>query len=59
MTLLECLAELGVTPDEFANAIDVPTATIAALIRGDNVPADVVVLVRQWLAEDGLYWNGK
>lgn len=59
MTLTECLAEMGLTPDEFASAISVPTATIVALIHGDDVPSPKIMLVRQTLAAEGLYWNGK
>jgi len=59
MTLLECIKEMDLTPDEFAHAISVPPATIAALIRGDDVPAPKVMLVRQTLLEEGLYWDGK
>jgi predicted transcriptional regulator len=59
MTLLECITELGMTPDEFAHSISVPTATIDALIRGDDVPSPKIMLVRQSLQAEGLYWDGK
>jgi len=59
MTLLECIAELGMTPDEFAHAISLTPATIAALIRGDDVPSPKIMLVKTTLAAEGLYWNGK
>lgn len=59
MTFEQCIAEMGMTVDEFASAISVPTATIASLINGGNVPSPTIMLVRQTLAAEGLYWNGK
>lgn len=59
MTLLECIAELGMTPDEFAHAVSLTPATIDALIRGDDIPSPKITLVRQSLQAEGLYWNGK
>jgi plasmid maintenance system antidote protein VapI len=59
MTLLDCIHELGMTIDEFAQTINVPSIDIAALVLGGTVSPHLVVLVRQALQAEGLYWDGK
>lgn len=57
LILKDELAELGVTPTEFARQIDVPANRVSQVISGKrSVTGDTALRFGHWFGTDPLFW---